>query len=307
MFGEGGRWGTNFTARAPDILTIEVGLHTCVHAWDNATTLKRHEVRPPVHTFSVCPLHVVARFVTTPKHLTSCPMITQEDVPKLMKAITTAIGRHKTASGATTLVIISTAGRGEYNTQHSLKMSECTWRFARILTHEAHKAGEQGRHLHRHLSTSPMAHIHYPPTPSPTPPAARVLGPRTRRNRASVAVPIRALHARAQHEARAAPRKPRVQHRRHVLARAHLVPAEERDVAVAPGECRALAPVSPRLPVRAPHAASWVLQRGTDQAVGCVTDLTPSCGPSLCVQVSSTSLAKAGMAAADRANGSRGY
>jgi len=281
LFGEGGRWGTNFTARAPDILTIEVGLHTCVHAWDNATTLKRHEVRPPVR-----PLHVVARFVTTPKHLTSCPMITQEDVPKLMKAITTAIGRRKTASGATTLVIISTAGRGEYNTQHSLKMSECTWRFARILTHEAHKAGED-RHRHHHVSTSPVAHILLPIALTPL--CGRVPCPRTRRNRASVAVPIRALHARAQHEARAAPRKPRVQHRRHVLAGAHLVPAEKRDVAVAPGEreSRALAPVSPIPTPPRPCAARGFLGpagRGADQAVGCVTALTPSCGPllSLC-------------------------
>ena len=220
-------------------------------------------VHLPHHSVGLSPpLHVVTRFVTTPKHLTSCPIATQEDVPKLMKAITTAIGRHKTASGATTLVIISTAGRGEYNTQHSLKMSECTWRFARILTHEAHKAGEQGRHSHHHLPTSPVAHILLPIALIPH--CGRVPCPRARRNRASVAVPVRALHARAQHEARVAPRKPRVQHRRHVLARAHLVPAEERDVAVAPGERvgRVLAPVSPSLPVRVSHAASWVLQAG---------------------------------------------
>jgi hypothetical protein len=104
LFGEGGKWSNDTTIRAPDILTFEVGLHTCVHGYDNATTVKRHE----------------------------------DEVPLLMTAVHGAIQRHKTIYGKQTMVIVSTGGRGEYG---NVKMSECSWRFNRILAHEAHKRG----------------------------------------------------------------------------------------------------------------------------------------------------------------------
>ena len=191
-------------------------------------------------------------------------MITQEDVPKLMKAITTAIGRHKTASGATTLVIISTAGRGEYNTQHSLKMSECTWRFARILTHEAHKAGEQGRHRHHHVSTSPVAHILVPI--ALTPPAAGF--PVLEREEIE-----RRLLYRSEHYMPVRSMKP-VLHLENpasnIVATSLLVlisclrKNETSRLLQVRGRAGRWPPYpqSPRLPVRAPHAASWVLQAG---------------------------------------------
>lgn len=104
---ETGKWSTDKNVRRPDILTFEVGLHTCVHSCHptlNETTIKRHE----------------------------------EDIPLLMKAVKTAVDRHPTQSGLPTIVIVSTAGRAG---NPEPKINQCAWRYNRILAHEAHKHG----------------------------------------------------------------------------------------------------------------------------------------------------------------------
>jgi hypothetical protein len=82
LFGQAGKWSNDSTVRRPDILTFEIGLHTCMHSFDNKnktmnqTTILRHE----------------------------------SELPLFMKAVRLAIDRHKTISGKKTIVIASTAG-----------------------------------------------------------------------------------------------------------------------------------------------------------------------------------------------------
>jgi hypothetical protein len=108
VYNNTGRWLLDKSDRRPDILTFEVGLHTCVHAVENGvanmTTIKRHEA----------------------------------DIPKLMKAVKNAIQRHPTVSGGETMVIVSTAGRS-YNRED--EKDKCSWHYNRVLAHEAHKHG----------------------------------------------------------------------------------------------------------------------------------------------------------------------
>jgi hypothetical protein len=63
----------------------------------------------------------------------------EEDLPKLMKAVKTAIERQDTMYGQKTIVIVSTAGRSSYTSD--TRWDQCTWRYNRILAHEAHKHG----------------------------------------------------------------------------------------------------------------------------------------------------------------------
>jgi hypothetical protein len=56
-----------------------------------------------------------------------------------MKAVRVAIDRHNTTSGKKTVVIASTAGRGGGNIDNVVH--QCSWKFNRILAHEAHIQG----------------------------------------------------------------------------------------------------------------------------------------------------------------------
>jgi hypothetical protein len=56
-----------------------------------------------------------------------------------MNAVRVAIDRHNTTSGKKIVVIASTAGRGGGNIDNVVH--QCSWRFNRILAHEAHKQG----------------------------------------------------------------------------------------------------------------------------------------------------------------------
>lgn len=108
VYNETGKWSNDPNVRRPDILTFEVGLHTCVHSVTansvNHTTIKRHE----------------------------------EDIPKLMQAVRTAVDRQQTSDGVPTMVIVSTAGRAG---GPDVRYDRCSWRYSRILAHEAHKQG----------------------------------------------------------------------------------------------------------------------------------------------------------------------
>jgi hypothetical protein len=100
--------------RRPDILVVEVGLHTCFHGWDNFRKI-RNETYIAQH---------------------------ERDLVSLFDAIKRAITRptvdNKPPSGPETIVIISTAGRiGTDDTA----LDHCTWRWNRQLALEAHKAG----------------------------------------------------------------------------------------------------------------------------------------------------------------------
>jgi hypothetical protein len=117
LLGDSGMWNNDSTLRRPDILTFEIGLHTCLHSYDvknrtfNATTVLRHE----------------------------------SELPMFMKAVRVAIDRHNTTTGKKTVVIASTAGRGG-NIDHQggnldNVVHQCSWRFNRIMAHEAHKQG----------------------------------------------------------------------------------------------------------------------------------------------------------------------
>jgi hypothetical protein len=108
LFGEKGKWSLDPTVRRPDVLTFEVGLHTCHHAYSptgmNETLIKRHE----------------------------------NDIPRLMKAVKAAVERPTNSPYGHTLVIVSTAGR---TGNMDFKLDSCTWRFNRILAREAHAHG----------------------------------------------------------------------------------------------------------------------------------------------------------------------
>jgi hypothetical protein len=111
---------TDDELRRPDILVIEVGLHTCFHAWDNNAKTINDE-------------YVV-------KH--------ENDLPVLFNSIKKAISRpnrdnttYKGIGGTKngeTLVIISSAGRIGTG---AVALDQCSWRFNRQLSIEAHKAG----------------------------------------------------------------------------------------------------------------------------------------------------------------------
>jgi hypothetical protein len=108
IFGPTGNWSSNKSIRRPDIVNIQVGLHTCYHAFanngHNETMMRAHE----------------------------------NDIPRLMRNIKTAVERHPTDSGVNTMVIISTSGRPS---NPDVRVDKCTWRFNRMLVHEAHKHG----------------------------------------------------------------------------------------------------------------------------------------------------------------------
>ena len=108
VHGEMGKWSNDKNIRRPDILTFQIGLHTCFHA---------------VH-----PTEVNQSMIT--RH--------EQDIPILMKAVKTAIERHTADSGVNTVVIVSTAGRVG---NPDPRFDQCSWRYNRILTHEAHKHG----------------------------------------------------------------------------------------------------------------------------------------------------------------------
>lgn len=99
----------NDEQRFPDIVVVQVGLHTCFHAWA--------EEPAPLNT----------------------TMIRQhgQDLKKMMKAIRTAIDRTPKHLPRTT-VIIQTSGRIG-NTDK--RADECIWRFNRIAAFEAHLQG----------------------------------------------------------------------------------------------------------------------------------------------------------------------
>jgi hypothetical protein len=108
IFGSTGNWSADKSVKRPDILNIQVGLHTCYHAFanngHNETMIQTHE----------------------------------NNIPRLMRSIKAAVERHPTESGVKTMVIISTSGRPS---NPDVRVDKCMWRFNRILVHEAHKHG----------------------------------------------------------------------------------------------------------------------------------------------------------------------
>lgn len=95
-------------SRHPDILVIQVGLHTCFHA------------------FAVKP--------------TNTSMIEKHtnDISRLMDSVKNAVERVKASGGGDTMVIFQTSGRvGNSEPRYD----RCSWIFNRKLVHEAHKAG----------------------------------------------------------------------------------------------------------------------------------------------------------------------
>lgn len=109
LFGVNGRWRANNTEDDPhpDILVIQVGLHTCVHSWSpdsqNLTMIATHE----------------------------------RDLVTLMANVREAVDRTPAHMPRTT-VIIQTAGRMGNS---DARGDHCTWRFNRLAAHEGHKQG----------------------------------------------------------------------------------------------------------------------------------------------------------------------
>ena len=119
IFGPQGLWGSgastnNGTDRRPDILNIQVGLHTCFHAFNPGTGAVNHTF-VQWHT---------------------------RDLPRLMRAVRTAVDLprtpHADAGLNRTLVIFSTSGRIG---NPSPDLDRCSWTFNRALALEAHRHG----------------------------------------------------------------------------------------------------------------------------------------------------------------------
>ena len=100
-----GRW--NGTTRAPDVLVVQVGLHTCVHSWFSSTSQNKSMIH---------------------KH--------KDDLKLLMNAINIAIHRYPNPNK--TMVIIQTAGR--VGNKDPIQ-DQCTWEFNRVAAYEAHIHG----------------------------------------------------------------------------------------------------------------------------------------------------------------------
>ena len=129
LFGDDGVWNVTGTQRVPDILVIQVSLHTCVHALDphrenyqNETMIRNHE----------------------------------NDYITLMKSIKKAINRPNIYNTKTT-VILMTGGRN-FLKAHDTRGHRCQWRLNRIATHQAHLHGipvfEREEIEHRYLFKS---------------------------------------------------------------------------------------------------------------------------------------------------------
>jgi hypothetical protein len=106
LYGGSGLW--NSTTRHPDVLVIQIGLHTCVHAWhsptfQNDTMIAQHK----------------------------------RDVKALMKHVREAVDRTP-ASMPRTKVIVQLAGRG--GGSHSA-MDKCSRTINRVSAYEAHLQG----------------------------------------------------------------------------------------------------------------------------------------------------------------------
>jgi hypothetical protein len=108
VFGPEGVWSATPETARPDVLVLQIGLHTCVHAFTekaiNETMIHQHEAQIPV----------------------------------LMDAVKAAVERPRTDGKQPTTVIVSTAGRQMTSDPRS---DHCTWKLNRIVAHEAHKRG----------------------------------------------------------------------------------------------------------------------------------------------------------------------
>ncbi len=109
LFGETGHWRVDSSEADPfpDVLVIQVGLHTCVHSWS-----------PNAQNLSMIATH-------------------ERDIVTLMQNVRIAIDRTPAHMRRTT-VIVQTAGRMGNSDSRG---DHCTWRFNRILASEGHKQG----------------------------------------------------------------------------------------------------------------------------------------------------------------------
>jgi len=132
VFGDTGVWSANASEHRPDILVIQMTLHTCVHALDphrdghyNASMIQKHE----------------------------------EDVGKLMRAVKSAVDRPPKK----TTVIVMTGGRN-FLKGNDPRANRCQWRLNRIAAHEAHLQGfpvfEREEIEHRLLFKSEFSPYH---------------------------------------------------------------------------------------------------------------------------------------------------
>jgi hypothetical protein len=107
LFGDGGKFATNST-RIPDILVVQLGLHTCFHAFNaqpwNETMIINHS----------------------------------EDIKKYMLLVRQAIDKITSSTQSKVTVIMVTAGRiGNPDP----KLDHCIWKLNRITAVEAHMQG----------------------------------------------------------------------------------------------------------------------------------------------------------------------
>jgi len=122
VFGPSGLWSNDSTstARVPDVLVVQTGLHSCFHAF-NPGNGHLNQTYVDGHT---------------------------EDIKRMMKAIKEAVSRPRASSPDAgvaspssfnrTLVIFSTTGRIG---NPSADLDRCIWSFNRVLVHEAHLLG----------------------------------------------------------------------------------------------------------------------------------------------------------------------
>jgi hypothetical protein len=112
LWGENGPWSVKQDKR-PDILTIQLGLHTCWHA----------------HTVKSVSDYSVVNDSLIEKHI--------ENIPKLMSSIRTAIER-ATVNKTQQVVVVTSGFTGMANAS---AVDECVSRVNRVAADEAHKQG----------------------------------------------------------------------------------------------------------------------------------------------------------------------
>lgn len=132
IWSERGPWSLNQSEKRPDILTVQLGMHTCWHGHPTGFYSKH--------------LHDVNNTLIE-RHI--------NDIPKLMAAIRSAVDRANN-----TLVVIVTSGGTLV--ENSASMDECIVRINRVAADSAHKHGfavlERGEIERRLMYKSLKAH-----------------------------------------------------------------------------------------------------------------------------------------------------
>ena len=118
LFGENGPWNKKPTERRPDILTVQLGMHTCWHSHTHNTRVDNFQDFTHVN-HSMVERHIAG-------------------IPTLMDAIRTAVDRPSTGNRTKFVILVTSGSSGIINAS---TVDDCILRVNRAAASEAHKRG----------------------------------------------------------------------------------------------------------------------------------------------------------------------